>query len=340
MKKVIDMFLLVLLLTSGAFADQLIMKDGDVVNGTTVGIKGGKLMFKSDTLGTLKVDIAKIAKLETENALPMILVDEEKSVERKLKIDDDVVTVITGGSSKVVKAGDIKDFGEHCRDPYKFVKSFQGDFGMALREGNTEKTSFTTDFKFEAENPNWIYAAYFNSRYGRQTNNGVSTTTDDEKKAGGRVGRKVSKRFSYYGAVDFEIDPVEEIDYLATLTAGVGMRWVETDHVKYENRFGFGYQRMKEYQQAAESSPIASLESDLRYKINSSVDFQQLTIYRPVLDDFQQYRITADTAFLMYLNESQSIYFKIGVKHDYNSQASDNVEKLDTYYFSNIGFKF
>jgi hypothetical protein len=59
------------------------------------------------------------------------------------------------------------------------------------------------------------------------------------------------------------------------------------------------------------------------------------------IQDSDEYSLLAETAATIYLNNDHSLFLKSGLKHEYeNKPANRNVERLDTYYFSNLGYKF
>jgi len=58
--------LCILLLAAGAYADELIMKNGDRLQGTVVCMESGKLEFKATYAGTITVKWEEIARLMTE----------------------------------------------------------------------------------------------------------------------------------------------------------------------------------------------------------------------------------------------------------------------------------
>ena len=79
---------------------------------------------------------------------------------------------------------------------------------------------------------------------------------------------------------------------------------------------------------------------DKQIWVNTHVDISQLTTWTAGFDDIQSYRLNAETAATIYLDNSHHFYIKSGIRHDYDSKPLDDVEPLDTYYFTNLGYEF
>lgn len=73
MKKMVS--LVVLLLSSQAFADQLTLKNGDRVTGKIVKTDGGKLVVNTDLLGNVSVDLSSVSEIATDQPLYVTLAD-------------------------------------------------------------------------------------------------------------------------------------------------------------------------------------------------------------------------------------------------------------------------
>lgn len=87
MRKAIFLLMLILVLgwTVSLQADVLRLKNGDIINGTWERVVGNTLVFKSETLGEIKVDISKIKSLQTKGPAAAMLPEGQK-VEGKLEV--------------------------------------------------------------------------------------------------------------------------------------------------------------------------------------------------------------------------------------------------------------
>ena len=62
------------LLAGAAFADKVTLKSGSFLTGEAGLIQEGKLLFKSDDLGDLKIDIASIKSVDPPKIVPSIVI--------------------------------------------------------------------------------------------------------------------------------------------------------------------------------------------------------------------------------------------------------------------------
>ena len=115
---------------------------------------------------------------------------------------------------------------------------------------------------------------------------------------------------------------------------------MKTDRLFYENRVGFGYQQQDFDDNGRQNSAVGELTSDLRYRINDHMDLSQETTWIPDFDNAAGYRIRAESAATIYLDNSHRLFIKSGLTHDYANNPRRNVERLDTYYFTNLGYTF
>ncbi|HRJ97076.1 MAG TPA: hypothetical protein PLL78_10345, partial [Fimbriimonadaceae bacterium] len=58
--------------TTSVFADELVLKSGEKLTGSIVGIQGGKVKFKSASLGLLEIERAKVDTFTTDGEVKVI----------------------------------------------------------------------------------------------------------------------------------------------------------------------------------------------------------------------------------------------------------------------------
>jgi putative salt-induced outer membrane protein YdiY len=85
MRKCIFFLMLILGWAVSLQADILRLKNGDVINGTWERVVGGSLLFKSDVMGKITVDMSKIKSLETTTPATALL-PKGSAVEGKLEV--------------------------------------------------------------------------------------------------------------------------------------------------------------------------------------------------------------------------------------------------------------
>ncbi|MBN2375156.1 MAG: DUF481 domain-containing protein [Sedimentisphaerales bacterium] len=326
-------------------ADQLVLTNGDKLTGTVTSMAEGKIQFKSDLLGEFTVELNKIRSLDTDADSTIILQEQEEPVKGRILVEDEQYYLVVDNQKQPFELEQITAMGiaaDKIIEPPDMSFKWSGKFEAVLtgRTGNTERSSVGGKFAIKAQNPEWTIAAYLRALYAEQEIGGDSELTDDEIQGGGRVQKMISEKVSVFGKVDFEKDRIERLKLRSILTGGLGYRWIDNDTWFYENRLGVGIEQEDFEDGVQNRSAVGELSSDLKYKVNSRVDLSQLTTWTAGFDDIQSYRLNAETAATIYLDNSHHLFIKSGIKHDYDSQPLDEVKPLDTYYFTNLGYEF
>lgn len=338
-------FLFILTCAPAAYSDRVILTNGDILTGKVSSLAAGKLQFISEPLGALTIDIAKINSIQTDAELPVLLTDHEQLIQARLAPAQGGVYLDHTEPKLLVKFDSIFALGS---DALKIIsgpdKSFKWsgnfDVGLAGRSGNAERIATNGTMKLTLANPDWVFNTYLSAIYAEQTINSETQRTDNEIKGGIRVQRMISDALSTFVRVDLERDEIEQLDLRGNLAGGVGLLWFKNEKWFYENRLEIGYQQEEFDNGETSRSTIGGLTSDLRYQVNSHIQLTQETSWLPDLDDIDSYRITSESAATIYLDNSHHLFIKSGFKQDYDNQPVENVERLDMYYFTNLGYGF
>lgn len=327
-------------LCGSARADKVVLSNGDVLHGKVISLSNGELQFESDPLGTLTIAIAEMRSLQTESEIVVQLASRSEWLRGRITEHSEGIQLENAESVTPIQLHDIKALAGTASDPDRFQWKGSFEAGLSGRSGNAQRTAANGRFGLEARNPDWIFKGYFHALVADQEIDGQTQRTDHEIKGGGRVQRTLSNGLTLYLQQEVERDKIEELRLRSVINGGVGIRWLETEQWFYETRIGAGCQHERFENDVTSQSVIGELTSDLSYKVNDHISLTQTTTWLPSLTDGGSYRITAETAALIYLDKARKLYLKSGLKHDYDNQPVRQVERLDTHYFTNIGFSF
>ena len=87
------------LLSLPALADQIRMKNGDILTGTLEKMEGGSLVFKTAYAGKLTIKYSEVDSLKTEKEVEVYLSD-GKSVKGKVNFEDNGTTCVVADGQK------------------------------------------------------------------------------------------------------------------------------------------------------------------------------------------------------------------------------------------------
>jgi len=329
------------------WADRVVLENGDTLTGKAVSLKKGKVTFQSDILGSLDIPVVKIKSLETDGAIKVTVKEGQKPTLMRIRASEKGVVLEQEGRKREISLKDIWSFGAATEPseaekvkPKKVKWSGKLEAGLAGRTGNTDRIQTQGGIKITATHPNWTLANYLNARYAEQEIRKRKIRTDNEIRGGTRFQWIIKHRLSGYVSADLERDEREELSLRSLLNGGLAIWWLKDKQWFYENRFGYGYQHERWDNGNTRESCVANFTSDFRYKVNSHIEITQATTWIPNFDDQDDYRINAESAATFYLDKEHHLFLKSGLRHMYDNKVPENVEHLDMYYFTNLGYKF
>jgi len=203
---------------------------------------------------------------------------------------------------------------------------------------------------------------------------GQYAETNSEKSAneilgGTRVEVDFSDRTYVFAKVDLEYDEFEDLDLRTTVTAGLGHFFVKRDKIELKGWLGGGYEHEIFTRKAAPLPRPTTTEELVRQTVIRSLrdssetitqseavveagysyrhDFKQnfrfshgATYYPAIGDPFGDYRLAADTTLEFPLGKTPDWTLRTGMRHDYNARPLENIDKLDTTYYLNLGYNW
>jgi len=135
--------------------------------------------------------------------------------------------------------------------------------------------------------------------------------------------------------MELEYDEFEDLDLRATAAAGLGRYWIKKDEHEFKTRAGLGYRHEAFNNGVTRDDAIADLGMDYRVDIAPWLQFTHSGTFIPSLEDFGDYRLNLDTAFIFPL-KNDAWKLKLGMRNDYNSNPTGDLERLDNTYYANI----
>ena len=323
-------------------ADQVQLVNGDCLSGQVKSIAEGRLKLVSPILGALDLDIKQVATVRTEESGPIVLKDFEYK-EGRLAPGPEKLEIRRGEEPvEAVALADILAFREGVAalaGERRIQWSNSVEMGVLGHSGNTDQVKVNALYNVEGKNEDWLIKYFATGAYGREKRENQAFETDNKGRTGGHLERNLRKHLSTYGAGEMERDRIKELEFRGMYNGGLGFPLVRQKELFYELRTGLGQQFEETEEDGRSSSAIGNLGSEFKYILSQRLELSQLTNWIPRLDA-PDYRITADSAATVYLNERKNLYLKSGVRNEFDSTPARGVEQYDIYYFTNLGYKF
>ena len=211
--------LLMIFFVNAANADELLMKNGDRLQGTVVSMTLGKLVFKTPYAGTITIDWDKVDRLTTEKPLEAYLRD-ENALMGKLTVTKDGALILqpADGSPPVpIAMAQVKTL-ERPKPPtgWKFGGNVSAGVSKETGNTNTEKYSLTANATI-SNLPNAVKLyAQFKKEWSKgklSKNQGLGSAT---------YKRFFTKKWFGFGNGTAQMDTFKSLDLLGNVAAGPG----------------------------------------------------------------------------------------------------------------------
>ena len=104
---------------------------------------------------------------------------------------------------------------------------------------------------------------------------------------------------------------------------------------EFKNRAGIGYRHESYANGDTSDEAVLDLGLDYRLDIAPWVQFTNSTTYNPDFEEFDDYRLDCDTAWLFPL-KSNIFKLNAGMPNEYNSRPQRGLGRLDNTYYANL----
>ena len=326
------LFLAGTLLPGFSVADQLIMKNGDVITGEVSKVENNKVVIKPAYASEFSVDLAEVVSIDAEKIYEMELED-------GTEVNAQFAGAADGGQQKLIVDGAEMNVGmtqltQAIEPPAHYTRVSHIDLNMTFNDGNTNSKNNLLFADTRVRVGDHRHLAALTIR--RDETDDISTKKQD------LFGYTYNWMFNepwYVGATaSYERDPIKDLSHRYTIGAIVGRDIFKNSRKFLTANVGVGYSDQK-LAGVADSGPTGLwnmiYEHDFRdgsiaFFHNNSVDYQFYGANNLILKTNTGFRfdIIAD------------VYASIALRYDYESEPAPETENYDTTLAVGIGAKF
>jgi putative salt-induced outer membrane protein YdiY len=322
---------------NNALADVVYMNNGDRLTGVVVSAGGGVLVFKSPSVGEVKIPLSDVATFTTDQPIQVHLND--GTVLAQPVAAGEPGRIATAGAGPVqgkdIPLTSIKTVNP---PPVKWTGSVTA--GVMLTRGNTYTDSANAGFDAvrRAEEDRLTLKAAYN--YSREKPSGEEARVSQENwMAGVKYDYFVSEKWFLYGNGRVERDHIANLDLRLTPGAGVGYQWIESAKTNFNTEGGLTwvYERYTD-PDSTRDYLAARLAYHLDHQLSENVKFIHNVEVLPSLEEFGEFLLTADAG--LRANLTKSFFSEAKVVYQYNSQPAEGKDKSDIRYIMSLGWGF
>ncbi|HVN42523.1 MAG TPA: DUF481 domain-containing protein [Steroidobacteraceae bacterium] len=216
-----------------------------------------------------------------------------------------------------------------------------GQGGLLLASGNTESTSANLKIDLARLDGPWKNAIYLGGFYGKS--GGI--TSQERIEGRYQLDHKINDGLFWFGALDGNWDQFSGFAYQATVSTGLGYKFIDTANTKLAGTLGVGYQRMETQQLVknaagdvvqrihgpAENNVVGTAGLTLEQKLTATT---KLTDKLLVTSGSANTMVSNDLALAVAMSNRLALSIGYGVR--YNTDPASGTKKLDELTTANI----
>jgi hypothetical protein len=313
-----------LLAPSETFADEVLIKEGERLKGKVVQAAGGKLDFKSDTVGKVSIGLENVETFSTDEAIKIHFMN-GTVFNQKIEASGAGMIRIPGGPAGEMIEYPIADIDKINPPKAKWTGSISA--GASFSRGNTYTNSAyaSAEAVRRSESDRMRFDAGYVGGRQRDPDTGVTKTTERAAYMGLQYDYFFTKKVYGYGNARAERDAVADIDMRYIAGAGAGWQVVERDDFPDDDSYF-----------------AARVAYKLLKKFNSAVTFFHNTTFYPGFTSEGGYLLNTDAGLRSSLTDSMFAEVKAVWTWDSTpaETSTGKAERLDVTYFFSFGWTF
>jgi putative salt-induced outer membrane protein len=355
------------MLLPAAYADTVVLKNGDHLTGAVSQIAGGKLTIHTDYAGDVVISFDQVSSVKVDK--PVVLSKETKKGKqidvRKQEITainrtGTGFTVTTASGTEPVATADLttvrtpgaqQAYEDSLHPGWLHAWTASANVSFALARGNSDTTTVGTGLNLVRPTLHDKTSLYFNEIY---THDGLlDQTTANHTNAGARYDHNLIPKVFAFGTSDFATDALQDLDLRTVLGGGLGWHALAQPKQQLDLLAGIvwtheNYSMIPANPAAVpptaevppEINSFAALDFGEQYsrKLGSSSAFTEQAYIFPDLADTSQFRFTLNSGLTTKIKSFLS--WQTTVSDVYVTNPPMGTKDNDFILTTGLGFSF
>lgn len=323
------------------YADEIIFKNGDRLTGKIDHVLEGKMLFKSDAIGDVTIDISKIKTFSTDDPIAVHLKDENVLLQKIVSSEPGKFGIEGAGTVKAQEF-DLTAISS-INPPPKPEPKWTGNIsaGFTSTHGNTETDNISASAnlsKRTEKDRTQLSADYAKARQ-KDPATGEKNTTEDWWRSKAKYDYFFTKKL--YGYLDgrYEKDAIAQLDRRMIVGSGGGYQWIESEDMNFSTEAGFA-SLYEKYDNQTDSNSEISVQAGYNFdkRLMKDVKFIHELTYYPSIEQFSDYFLTSTAEVRANFTETMFTNFK--VIFNYDTTPAIGAGNTDVKYIWGIGYNF
>jgi putative salt-induced outer membrane protein YdiY len=320
-----------------AKADQIILKNGDIITGTIDSAADGNLVITSPIAGKITVALSDVKTFSTDGPIKIEL---DNGTVLNQQISQAAAGEFSTAPGGLLNAPAIPVAKISRINPPLAVWTGSLVLNGLYAQGTTTSEQFGASVdatrRGEKDRLN-IGGAYL---FGRQKVNGVTTTTEDNWYLKGSYDYFFTKKAFGYANVRIEKDRIQLLDL--RLTPGVGVGYQVAERPDFNLNFNGGLAWVYE-QYSNVAAPNQNVSIRLAYHVDKTLWASRLKVfndiaYFPSIETINDYLILSDAGVRLAM--TANMFAELKAEVDYDSHPAPTAHRTTTQYILGVGWTF
>jgi small nuclear ribonucleoprotein (snRNP)-like protein len=334
------------LLSSAAWADEVVMKNGDRVTGIIVKQDGKTITIKTDNFGIVSAPWDKVASLKSDQPVNVVLKDGKTLVgtvaptEGRVEITTkDTKVEVSPGEVAAIRDADEEKAYERLLNPGLLeLWSGGGSVGFAGTDGNAKTSTFTTAFGVARLTNTDKISLDFNAIKASALINGQNAGTAQAVRGGIGYDRNVSRSLFVNVFNDYEYDKFQNLDLRFVIGGGFGLHAVKNKRSVLNVLAGADYNHSSFSTPLTRNSAEAFWGDEYILKLTGASSLTQSFRMFNDLSDTGAYRVNFDIGVATKLRKWLS--WNLALSDRYLSNPVPGRKPTDWLYTTGLGITF
>ncbi|MCP4260608.1 MAG: DUF481 domain-containing protein [Planctomycetes bacterium] len=322
-------------------ADEILFPNGDRITGKIDHLVEGKMIFNSEVMGKVTIELSKIKTFSTDAPIAVHLKDETVLLQKVVSSEPGKFG-IEGASTIKAQDFELAEISS-INPPAKPVPKWKGTLsaGLTSTHGNTKNQSMSGSAnlnKRTEKDRTQVSADYAKTKQENKTT-GDKDTTEDWWRSKGKYDYFFSKKF--YGYVDgrYEKDAIADLDRRMIIGGGAGYQWFETEDLNFSTEFGMA-SLYEKYDNQTDSNSELSMQAGYNFDktLMKNVKFVHDLTYYPSTEKFSDYYLTSTGEIRAYF--TSTMFMTLKTIFGYDATPAIGSHKTDIKYLFGVGYSF
>ena len=323
-----------LLLSVGAAADVVLLKNGDRLSGTVDSVAGGNVLLVTEYAGSVAIAIDAIAEMTTDSAFDVTIGDQK--VNGQFAMVDGSQALVADGQSQSVALTDVSRAGQNNLTLVSLGNEWasRADLAAQVSNGNTDSQNYSilAESSLKQDTVEHLLTLLV------QNEESEGVTIKEQLDLDYLYKRLVSEKWYASGNFEYFEDPIKEVDSRITLGAGMGYQFWDDSFGAFSSDLGISYVR-EDIGGETENNP--ALRWGLNYKrffMDKRMEafHRQSVLYIP--DSGRGEVIESSTGLRYALNAKVDAVARVDLNHETDPAPGNS--KTDVTYNVGVGVRF